>query len=131
MILKHDGRNKLARVHRLVMLAFAGEPPEGHEVNHIDGNKANNSYLNLEYVTRAENVRHAVENGLMNGASNGKRGTWSRRNQTRGSKLTIAQVREIRQLRAEGVMVKDIAQMYGVHRTLVSLIVNRHIWLHA
>ena len=51
-------------VHSLVMRSFIGEYPDGKEVNHKDGNKENNSLSNLEYVTGAENVRHALVNGL-------------------------------------------------------------------
>jgi hypothetical protein len=47
-------------VHQLVMLAFVGECPEGHEVNHINGVKTDNRLENLEYVTRSENMLHAV-----------------------------------------------------------------------
>ena len=48
-------------VHRLVAQAFLEPPPsEKHkEVNHIDGDPANNRADNLEWVTRSENIRHS------------------------------------------------------------------------
>lgn len=48
-------------VHRLVAQAFLGDPPLGHEVNHRDGNPANNRLENLEYMTRRQNMMHAIE----------------------------------------------------------------------
>jgi hypothetical protein len=52
---------KKTRIHRLVMLAFHGAaPPDRQEVNHIDGNRANNNLHNLEYVSRAGNLKHAA-----------------------------------------------------------------------
>jgi hypothetical protein len=51
-------------VHRLVVEAFIGEIPAGLEVNHISGQKVDNSIENLEVVTHAENTKHAWETGL-------------------------------------------------------------------
>lgn len=46
-------------VHRLVALAFLGEPKENQtEVHHIDGNRKNNQLSNLQWVTRKENDSH-------------------------------------------------------------------------
>lgn len=50
-------------VHHLVAEVFHGESVL--EVNHKDGNKLNNHWTNLEYVTRRENHLHGVELGLI------------------------------------------------------------------
>lgn len=51
-------------VHRLVAQAFIPNPDGKEEVNHIDGDKDNNFYTNLEWVSSTENKAHAVETGL-------------------------------------------------------------------
>lgn len=61
----YDNYKTLAvRVHSLVAQYFIGPRPKGMQVNHIDGNKTNNHYSNLEYVTPLRNVQHSVEMGL-------------------------------------------------------------------
>lgn len=55
----HLYKNKKVKyeyIHRLVATAFCSEKSESrNEVNHIDGDRKNNTYLNLEWCTRSEN----------------------------------------------------------------------------
>lgn len=62
--LSMNGVNTYPRVHRLVAKAFIPNPNNLREVNHIDGNKCNNCFNNLEWVTRAGNEHHAIIFGL-------------------------------------------------------------------
>jgi hypothetical protein len=62
--LKANGKQAQKTVHRLVATAFIANPDNLPEVNHIDGNKVNNSVSNLEWCNRADNLKHAFKNGL-------------------------------------------------------------------
>lgn len=65
-LMKVNGKYKTFRVHRLVAKYFVPNPKNKSEINHIDGNKQNNHHSNLEWVTRHENVLHAMNTGLSN-----------------------------------------------------------------
>ena len=56
-----NGYRQHHKVHRLVAQAFIENPHNKPQVNHIDGNKQNNSVTNLEWVTNEENRLKAEE----------------------------------------------------------------------
>lgn len=62
--LQNSGEKEYWRVHRLVASLFIPNPDNKPEINHIDGNKRNNHFTNLEWVTTRENIIHSWESGL-------------------------------------------------------------------
>ena len=60
-----DGIKTKFLVHRLVALNFLPNPNSLPQVNHIDGNKSNNSIENLEWISQIDNMKHAFENNLV------------------------------------------------------------------
>lgn len=69
-----NGGIKKFLVHRLVAEAFLGDCPDGYQVDHADGNRANNDILNLRYVRPSVNCKlGAVRRGCGNNP-NGRRG---------------------------------------------------------
>lgn len=68
MQFRKNGKIKNFMVHCLVAQAFLPNPEGKPEVNHVDGDKQNNSVVNLEWATPGENLEHAYETGLRQGA---------------------------------------------------------------
>ena len=113
--LRDGGRRAQYLVHRLVMAAFVGDVPDGQQVNHMNGQKTDNRRVNLEYVTRSKNVRHAFRIGLQ---AHGERRA--------GAKLTLAQVNEIRASRSTPRV--ELARRYGVAPTTIGAVLGGHSW---
>lgn len=61
---KPDGTQQRVRIHRLVAEAFIPNPEGLPQVNHKDGNKANNNVENLEWCSIRDNLLHSFRTGL-------------------------------------------------------------------
>lgn len=99
-----DGSPLLRTVHRLVASAFLENPEEKPEVNHKDGDKANNKADNLEWVTKSENMLHASE--VLHAMDFNQRFTEG----------------EIMAIRADGRTEREIAAEYGASQSAINQI---------
>ncbi len=107
-------------LHRLVYLTHVGPIRKGLVINHKDGNKSNNSIVNLEAVSESENSKHALRIGLRTHASIS--GCKNYR-----SNLTVLDVRKIRKLYDSGVLTNktELGRLFGVSKTSIREIVLR------
>lgn len=112
------GRPRPIGVHILVCEAFHGPKPSPlHQVRHLNGDPTDCSAGNLAWGTAVQNA-----------ADRDAHGTTPRGELHGLSKLTAAQVLEIRQLAAEGVHQRAIAADYGISQPQVSSIHRRKVW---
>jgi hypothetical protein len=113
-----SGRN--ACVHRVLAECFIPNPDNKPCVNHIDGNKLNNSLDNLEWATYSENNQHAYNIGLKTAAPS--------HGESHGMcKLTNEDVYVIRYLYSKGESQKDIAILFGASRRYINDLVNHRL----
>ena len=63
--LGNKNNKKMIIAHRAVAECFIPNPNNYPQVNHINGNKEDNSYLNLEWCDAKQNIRHAINNNLL------------------------------------------------------------------
>ena len=61
--LKDKGTRRREYTHRLVLAAFVGPCPEGHQVAHWNGDKSDNRLTNLRYCTASENYDDKIRHG--------------------------------------------------------------------
>jgi hypothetical protein len=112
-------------VHRLLMRTFAGQPPPKYEVNHKNGIKTDNRLENLEYVTRGENIAHAIRTGLNKAPYCDPK----YRNNTRKPRLHKNEIREIRA--ARGLESAGcLAERFGVHKGTINRIQLYQVYKH-
>lgn len=101
--LRANGLNRSVKIHKLVAEAFLGPCPVGMEVNHMKGIKTDNRAKMLEYMTKPENIAHAVANGLRAEGENASM-----------AKLSDAQVDEIIRRAAAGESKPFLAKEFLV-----------------
>jgi len=110
---------RVESIHRLVAEAFIAPIPNGHEVNHKDGNKTNNHISNLEVITLQENRRHAQVHGLL-----------ARGEKRRDTKLKDADVLLIRYELINTMTQEEIAARFGVSRRAIGYLLQGVTYSH-
>ena len=111
------GNQHHALVHRLVARAFCPRPEgDGLEVHHINHNRSDPRASNLQWVTRRENARAAIEIGRIGGPP---------------PKLSAAAARRIRAASRLGVERRNVAARFGVSSSTVQSVHHGQTWRHA
>lgn len=115
VMLTKNNKQYSKKVHRIIAEAFI---PGDHElfVNHINGVKSDNRISNLEWVTAKQNVKHAVETGLIPTGE-------LHYNAKLGRKDVIA-------IRASKLKNKTLADIYGVTPSNIGCIKRRKTWAY-
>ena len=115
-----NNRGTKTTVHRLVAVAFLGEPPSTeHVVAHNDGRRLNNHWSNLRWATAQENAADTFLNGTHN------RG--SRNGQAKIDEVCASAIRKMHSMR---IPRRVTAEGFGVRRQTIDDIVNGKRWRH-
>lgn len=112
---RNDGRILTRKIHCLVLEAFVGPCPAGHECGHTDGNPSNNHVSNLRWVTPRQNMLDRIRHG------HGSVPPTS-------AKLSEVEVRRIRESYGANCRLKELSQTYGVSISSIWRVVHRAIW---
>lgn len=110
-----NGKYKSIRIHRLVALHFIEKKYGCDYVNHKDGNKLNNHYLNLEWCNLKENSTHSKNENLSKvfGMDNPN------------CKLSDKEIEDIRKLfLTKKYSYVELAKIYNVSDTHINNVVN-------
>lgn len=115
--LRIQGKTKPFATHRLVAEAFIRTLQDGEVVDHIDGNKLNNSVSNLRITTHSINTTAFRDRVREEGSH--------------GFKLSENDVVEIKRHLLEGKLTqREIGNLFGVGASIISSIKTRRKWSH-
>lgn len=103
-------RGKRRFVHRLVALCHIPNPDNKPQVNHIDGNKANNNVNNLEWATNQENIDHSIRTGLCK----------------RREKLSEEDIKYIKS--HPDITLRSLAKLFNVNETTIGHVRRGDTW---
>ena len=117
--LTFEGKRIIKAVHRLLAEAFIDNPNNLSDVNHIDGDRRNNSLSNLEWLSHGDNIKHSYSlgNRCAKGSNNANCST------TEETVITICGYLE------SGLKPCQIRDL-GFNYSLVRGIKNRKRWCH-
>ena len=107
-------------LHRLVAFVWNDNPNGFETVDHLNGNKNDNSSENLEWVSRSENAKRGIQAGLnRHGDLRADYLNWKA-----SSKITPADKLLIKKLYGEGVTQKELAERFDVSMSQISVAVR-------
>jgi hypothetical protein len=114
-----ERKKKNFYIHQLVGLAFIPNTENKPCINHIDGNKLNNHYANLEWCTIAENLAHASANGLL------KNKIAHNRNRSK-----VYGIELVRKIKANGkyASYRQMSEDYNMNPSTIFSILSNKIW---
>lgn len=115
--LTKDGVERHHLVHRLVCLAFHGEPAKGQQAAHLDGDRSNARADNLAWVSQKENEAHKIAHGTRRAGANHQ-----------SARLSGEQVAEIRRRVKAGEFQKRVRADFGISSGHISDIINGRRW---
>lgn len=126
------GYIKTYKLHRLIAIAFIPNPENKPYINHKNGIRNDNRIENLEWCTPLENLRHAIDTGLMVCSKEARAKMSIAR---RGEKCPLSKLKEvdiipIRELYKNGVKTPEIASKYNVTKYCIKNIIYGRAWKH-
>lgn len=108
----NKSKKKMEFIHKLVMLTFIGERPDGLIIRHYpDQNPKNNKLDNLSYDTQTQNNYDRIENETYNCA-----------------KLTPELVLEIKNQLSNGITGQELSIKYDISMPVITNIKHNEIW---
>jgi len=120
LTLQIKGRLRSVMAHRVIWEHLVGPIPHGKQINHKDLDKTNNRLSNLEVVSAPENIQHSYQNGRNKPWSRGGSGYWRDK-----PLLDNATKAEVRYLREQGLLYREIAERVGISLTHAQRICTR------
>ena len=126
MRLENDKKSKSYFVHRLVGLLFLPREEGKNFINHIDGNKHNNSVENLEWCTRNENEQHAWRTGLKNSNMVSRKG--EQHGMHKLSQLDVDWIRANHKKNDKEFGTKPLSMKFNVCPQTITEIVHNRSW---
>lgn len=109
---------KRTSIHRLVGCAFIPNPNGLPEINHINNNRVDNFYLNLEWTDRKGNCEHASRQNRYNIAKG------------ESSHLSKLKENDVTYIRSSKDNVRFLAAKFNVCEDTVIQIIRRETWKH-
>lgn len=115
-----DGRTKTKKVHQLVADAFIPNHLNYKEINHIDCDKTNNHFTNLEWCSRGYNIKHAYTNGRRS----------AKGSLNANAKLNEEKIAFMRGLKLLGFTKSQIMPLMGINSSTWDSAISKGHWKH-